>query len=112
MKDEGKDVTVISALDDDDEDKVTDEVLDIMFRQRYKDLGISFLSIADLRKEDLRKKEASSNYIYNQFRRLMIMMGLNSSILFKLTLHLKTSHNPSPLQSKTVLGRRLGSKIY
>ena len=56
MKDEGKNVTVISALDYIYEDfkvygKKTDDVLDIILRQRYKDLGITFFSMADLKVE-------------------------------------------------------------
>ena len=55
MKDEGRNVTVISALDYESFYKKTDDVLDIIFRQRYKDLGIPFLSVADLQKKKKKK---------------------------------------------------------
>ena len=51
MKKEGRKVTFLSALDyrAGISEKETDDVLDIMFRQRYEDLGIVFQSMADLR---------------------------------------------------------------
>ena len=51
MKNEGGNVKIISALDYQYGVKKTDDVLDILFRQRYNDLGITFVSMADLRRK-------------------------------------------------------------
>ena len=57
MNSVGSNVTVLSALDYLDERKKNHDVLDIIFRQRYSNTGITFYSLADLR-----RGQSSSNY--------------------------------------------------
>ena len=80
MKEEGRDVTVISALDNECGEKRSSDVLDILFRHRYKDLSISFLSIADLK-----KKLTAQSSIINLFRRFKSIFGRNSALSISTT---------------------------
>ena len=57
MNSVGSNVTVLSALDYLEERKKNHDVLDIIFRQRYSNTGITSLSLADLR-----RGQSSSNY--------------------------------------------------
>ena len=65
MKSEGSNVTVLSALDyqgwdkNKKKSKSKNDVLDLIFRQRYSNTGITFYSLADLRRV---RGESSSNY--------------------------------------------------
>ena len=62
MKSEGSNVTVLSALDWDkntSKSKRKNDVLDLIFHQRYSNTGITFKSLADLRRA---RGQSSSNY--------------------------------------------------
>ena len=69
VKDEGGNVSVISALDYEWKDRANDafeyhkksnDVLDIIFRQRYEGMGIPFSSVADLKKKKGKRRNSKS----------------------------------------------------
>ena len=76
MKEEGKDVTVVSALDYEEEEKRTGDVLDIIFKQRYKDLGITFLSCQNWKST----RQSSTSIIDDMFGRINSVVGRNPDL--------------------------------